>query len=269
MRLLRRNWQELNEEIAPNLFSIEGKVVLISGAGRGIGRHLAHSMAKCSAFVYCIDKKFPKKVPSGVKKNMFNIKCDITKKKSIETVCKYIFSKHKRIDVLINNAGITIPLMKKKLFYEKENWAKTIDVNLTASFFCSQEAIKYMIKRKEGSIINITSLNAELAFPKNPSYIASKGGLKMVGKALAKDWGKFGIRVNNLGPGYIKTSMTKSSYSNRKTRLEREKQILLQRWGNMDDLVGPCIFLASDASKYITGQDIYVDGGWTANGGIL
>ena len=259
----------MNEEIAPNLFSIEGKVVLISGAGRGIGRHLAHSMAKCSAFVYCIDKKFPKKVPSGVKKNMFNIKCDITKKKSIETVCKYIFSKHKKIDVLINNAGITIPLMKKKLFYEKENWAKTIDVNLTASFFCSQEAIKYMIKRKEGSIINITSLNAELAFPKNPSYIASKGGLKMVGKALAKDWGKFGIRVNNLGPGYIKTSMTKSSYSNRKTRLEREKQTLLQRWGNMDDLVGPCIFLASDASKYITGQDIYVDGGWTANGGIL
>ena len=259
----------MNEEIAPNLFSIEGKVVLISGAGRGIGRHLAHSMAKCSAFVYCIDKKFPKKVPSGVKKNMFNIKCDITKKKSIETVCKYIFSKHKRIDVLINNAGITIPLMKKKLFYEKENWAKTIDVNLTASFFCSQEAIKYMIKRKEGSIINITSLNAELAFPKNPSYIASKGGLKMVGKALAKDWGKFGIRVNNLGPGYIKTSMTKSSYSNRRTRLEREKQTLLQRWGNMDDLVGPCIFLASDASKYITGQDIYVDGGWTANGGIL
>ena len=91
----------------------------------------------------------------------------------------------------------------------------------------------------------------------------------MVGKALAKDWGKFGVRVNNLGPGYIKTSMTKSSYSNRRTRLEREKQTLLQRWGNMDDLVGPCIFLASDASKYITGQDIYVDGGWTANSGIL
>ena len=205
----------------PNLFSIKDKIVLISGAGRGIGRHLAHSMAKHSAFVYCIDKKFPKEVPKDVKKNMFNIKCDITKKKSIQTVCKDIFSKHKKIDVLINNAGITIPLRKDKLFYEKENWIKTIDVNLTASFFCSQEVIKYMIKRKEGSIINITSLNAELAFPKNPSYAASKGGLKMVGKALAKDWGKFGIRVNNLGPGYIKTNMTKSSYSNRKTRLEK------------------------------------------------
>ena len=188
----------------------------------------------------------------------------MTKQKSVQAVYKDIFSKHKKIDVLINNAGITMPLMKNKLFYEKENWAKTIDVNLTASFFSSQEAIKYMIKRKEGSIINITSLNAELAFPKNPSYVASKGGLKMVGKALAKDWGKFGVRVNNLGPGYIKTSMTKSSYSNRRTRLEREKQTLLHRWGNMDDLVGPCIFLASDASKYITGQDIYVDGGWSA-----
>ena len=259
----------MSKDTLPNLFSIKDKIVLISGAGRGIGRHLAHSMAKHSAFVYCIDKKFPKEVPKDVKKNMFNIKCDITKKKSIQTVCKDIFSKHKKIDVLINNAGITIPLRKDKLFYEKENWIKTIDVNLTASFFCSQEVIKYMIRRKEGSIINITSLNAELAFPKNPSYVASKGGLKMVGKALAKDWGKFGIRVNNLGPGYIKTDMTKASYANRKTRLEREKQTLLQRWGTVDELVGPCIFLASDASKYITGQDIYVDGGWTANGGIL
>ena len=252
-----------------DLFSIKDKIVLISGAGRGIGRHLAHSMARHSAIVYCIDKKFSKEVPKSVKKNMFHIKCDITKKKSIQVVCKNIFLKHKKIDVLVNNAGITIPLMKGKLFYEKENWAKTIDVNLTASFFCSQEVIKYMIKRNGGSIINITSLNAELAFPKNPSYVASKGGLKMVGKALAKDWGNFGVRVNNLGPGYIKTDMTKNSFDNRKTRLEREKQTFLQRWGSVDDLVGPCIFLASDASKYITGQDIYVDGGWTANGGIL
>ena len=123
----------------PNLFSIEGKVVLVSGAGRGIGRHLAYSMAKCSAFVYCIDKKFPKKIPSDVKKNMFNIKCDITKQKSVQAAYKDIFSKHKKIDVLINNAGITMPLMKNKLFYEKENWAKTIDVNLTASFSLSKE----------------------------------------------------------------------------------------------------------------------------------
>ena len=268
MRLLKRNWQELSKDTIPNLFSIKDRIILISGAGRGIGRHISHSMAKHSAFVYCIDKKFPEKVPNDVKKNMFNVKCDITNNRSFTKVCQNIFKTHKKIDVLVNNAGVTFPLDKKEVFYPTKKWDDSLKVNLTASFHCSQTAIKYMIKKRSGSIINITSINAELAFPKNPAYIASKGGLKMLGKSLAKDWGKFGIRVNNLGPGYIKTDMTKASYANKKTRLEREKMTFLQRWGTIDDLVGPCIFLSSDASKYITGQDLYVDGGWTANSGM-
>ena len=245
------------------------KIILITGCSSGFGMLTAARLAAGGHTIYATMRNLHKQDTLKQELAKRETKCqilylDVTDDISINKVIKTIEKQAGRLDVLINNAGITMPLMKNKLFYEKENWAKTIDVNLTASFFSSQEAIKYMIKRKEGSIINITSLNAELAFPKNPSYVASKGGLKMVGKALAKDWGKFGVRVNNLGPGYIKTSMTKSSYSNRRTRLEREKQTLLQRWGNMDDLVGPCIFLASDASKYITGQDIYVDGGWTA-----
>ena len=123
-----------------------------------------------------------------------------------------------------------------------------------------------MKKKSNGSIINITSINAELGFPNNPAYVASKGGLKMLSKALAKDYGKFGIRVNNLGPGYMKTEMVKASYQNKKARNLREKHTILGRWGTPEDLVGPCIFLASDASKYMTGQDIYIDGGWLANG---
>ena len=91
----------------------------------------------------------------------------------------------------------------------------------------------------------------------------------MLSKALAKDWGNFGIRVNNLGPGYIRTDMTMKRFLNKKTRKQRESRTILGRWGEKHDLIGPCIFLASDASKYVTGQDIYVDGGWTANGGIL
>lgn len=266
--MLKRNWQELSKETIPNPFSIKDKIIIISGAGRGIGRYLAHSMAKHSAFVYCIDKKFPKEVPKDVKKNMFNVRCDITNNRSFMKVCQNIFKTSKKIDVLVNNAGVTFPSNKKEVFYPTKNWNDSLKVNLTASFHCSQAVIKYMVKNKSGSIINITSINAELAFPKNPAYIASKGGLKMLGKSLAKDWGRFGIRVNNLGPGYIKTDMTKISYANKKTRLEREKMTFLQRWGTMDDLVGPCIFLASDASKYITGQDLYVDGGWTTNSGI-
>ena len=160
--------------------------------------------------------------------------------------------------------GITFPSNEK--FYSIKKWKQTIDVNLTVAFTCSQSVRKNMKKRKKGSIVNITSLNAELAFPSNPAYVASKGGLKQLGKALARDWGKYGIRVNNLGPGYIVTEMTKKSYCNKKSRKLRENQTMLGRWGTVDDLIGPCLFLASNASEYVTGQDIYVDGGWISNG---
>ena len=139
---------------------------------------------------------------------------------------------------------------------------------MTGSFYCSNEAVKYMQKQKKGSIINITSINAELGFPRSPAYNASKGGLKMLGKAFAKDWSKYGIRVNNVGPGYFRTDMTSKRFKNKKYRSERENQTLLGRWGEPDDLIGPCIFLVSDASRYITGQDLYVDGGWIINSGI-
>ena len=122
------------------------------------------------------------------------------------------------------------------------------------------------MKKTGGSIINITSLNAELAFPNNPAYVAFKGGLKQLTKALALDLGQYNIRVNNIGPGYMKTDMTKKSWLNPKLRKARTSRILLNRWGEKEDIVGPCIFLASDASKYVTGHDLYVDGGWLANG---
>ena len=251
-----------------NVFSIKNKVVIITGAGRGIGYHLATNMAAHLAFVYCVDKKFSNTIPRNLTKYIFQKKCDVTERKNFQKICDEVFNKHRKIDVLINNAGVTFPTKKYHSLYPEKDWLETLRINLTASFYCSQAVIKHMIKNKSGSIINITSLNAELAFSRNPAYVASKGGLKMLGKALAKDWGIFGIRVNNLGPGYIKTDMTRKSFLNKKNRIERENQTMLDRWGEKDDLVGPCIFLASDASKYITGQDLYVDGGWTANGGI-
>ena len=251
-----------------NLFSIEGKVIIITGSGRGIGYQLAVELAKYSAIIYSLDRKFTKKIPKNLSSNIIQIKCDITDYKKIKQVFKKIFVKEKRIDVLINNAGVSFVSQKKNQFYSEKDWAKTINVNLTGSFYCSKEVIRYMLKQKNGSIINMTSINAELGFPRNPAYNASKGGLKMLGKAFAKDWSKFGIRVNNIGPGYIKTEMTSKRFANKKTRLERQNQTLLGRWGEPDDLIGPCIFLASDASKYMTGQDLYIDGGWIINSGL-
>ena len=251
-----------------NLFSIEGIVIIITGSGRGIGYQLAVELAKYSSIIYSLDKKFTKKIPKNLSSNIIQIKCDITDYKKIKQVFKKIFVKEKRIDVLINNAGVSFVSQKKNQFYSEKDWAKTINVNLTGSFYCSKEVIRYMLKQKNGSIINITSINAELGFPRNPAYNASKGGLKMLGKAFAKDWSKFGIRVNNIGPGYIKTEMTSKRFANKKTRLERQNQTLLGRWGEPNDLIGPCIFLASDASRYMTGQDLYIDGGWIINSGL-
>lgn len=124
---------------------------------------------------------------------------------------------------------------------------------------------KYMIRQREGVIINITSLGAEQGFSNNPAYVAFKGGLKQLTKALAKDWAKYNIRVNNLGLGYFKTEMTRNSWQDQKLMQERAARTMLGRWGEPKDLVGPAIFLASNASRYIMGQDLYVDGGWLAN----
>ena len=251
-----------------NLFSIEDKVIIITGAGRGIGYQLAVGLANHSAIIYSLDKKFTKKIPKNLSSNIIEIKCDITDYKKVKQIFTKIFVKEKRNEVLINNAGVSFASQKKNQSYSEKDWIETINVNLTGSFYCSQEVIKYMLKQRNGSIINITSINAELGFPRNPAYNASKGGLKMLGKAFAKDWSKFGIRVNSIGPGYIKTEMTSKRFANKKTRLERQNQTLLGRWGEPDDLIGPCIFLASDASKYMTGQDLYIDGGWITNSGL-
>ena len=245
-----------------DIFSVKNKIIVITGAGRGIGRFLANELSKRSAIVYAVDKTFSKKNQTN---DYFQKKCDITNKIQFQKVCENILKNSGKIDVMINNAGITLPNNSSK-DYPLEDWKKTIDVNLTGVFVCSQIVAKIMKKRRTGSIINITSINAELGFPNNPAYVASKGGLKMLTKSLARDFGKYNIRVNNLGPGYIITDMTKNSYQNKKSRIARQKHTLLGRWGVITDLVGPCIFLASDAAGYVTGQDIYVDGGWLANG---
>ena len=245
-----------------DLFSLKGKVVIITGGGQGIGEFLALGLSKRGAIVYCIDKKLKNRQKKY--RGLNNMLCDITKLDEIKNTCAEIIKKNKKIDVLINNAGITIP--DKLDNYSLDSGTKTLDVNLTGAFIFTQQVLKRMKKNRSGSIINITSINAEFGFPDNPAYIASKGGLKMLGKSLARDCGKYGIRVNNLGPGYIATKMTEKSYRNKKKYTARKANTMLGRWGKTNDLLGPCIFLASDASSYVTGQDIYVDGGWSANG---
>ena len=248
-----------------NLFSLKNKVVLITGAGTGIGKYLAEQIAKQDAIVFSIDKEFQKKISKSVK-NIFEIECDITDQPKFKKVCSEIIKKKKRIDVLINNAGVSMANKESGKMYEKAKWDKTIEINLTSHFVCSQEVIKYMKKQKNGSIINITSIGSELGFAGNPGYVSSKGGLKMLTKALANDLAEFNIRVNNIAPGYIRTDMTKGSYEDQVLNQDRVDRMIIKRWGDVGDLSGAAILLASEASSYITGIDLFIDGGWTAKG---
>ena len=241
------------------LFNIKNFVTIVTGSNRSIGLKIATGFYEYGAKVIRIDLNLKKH--KLYKFDDYII--DLTKEKLVDRCVNEIKHKYGRIDVLINNAGVTT---NSTNFYDEKILKKTLSVNLIAAYNLSDKVCKIMSKRKKGSIINITSLAAERGFIGNPSYQVSKAGLKQLTKALACDWGQKNIRINNVCPGYIKTPMTLRSFKNSKLKKNRDARMILKRWGEPKDLVGPCIFLASDSSSYITGSDIFVDGGWLAKG---
>jgi NAD(P)-dependent dehydrogenase (short-subunit alcohol dehydrogenase family) len=247
------------------IFSLAGKVAIVTGTSSGNGRAIAEAFQAAGARVYGVDKKQNQLASKRGRRLLTEeVCCDVTNKQELTKIVDFVLEQEGKIDILVNNAGIT--LGAETLSYPDLLWDKTYEVNLKAPFVLSKMVANVMKNTGGGSIINITSLNAEMAFPNNPAYVAMKGGLKQLTKSLALDLGKYGIRVNNIGPGYIKTKMTEKSWSDPKTNEARKKKTVLGRWGNPSDLAGPAIFLASPASSYITGQDIYVDGGWLIKG---
>ena len=227
--------------------------LLVTGASRGIGREICENLSKFKNFVvYGVGR-------SKIKINNFNyFALDISKQNNLKLLSKKI----PKLDVLINNAGIARTKYKSKI----KNFSEIIDFNLKIPYIISHSFLNKIRKSKIKSIINICSINAYQAFPENPGYVASKGGLRMLTKSMALDYGKYQIRVNSVSPGYILTDMTINSYKNKKKYKERSNKTILQRWGKTTDLVGIIKFLISNDSSYITGEDIVVDGGWIAKG---
>jgi NAD(P)-dependent dehydrogenase (short-subunit alcohol dehydrogenase family) len=252
-----------------SLFSLENKVAIVTGGARGNGKAIATALFNAGAEVLICDvlEKEMKQTVDDLKtiesSRMNGFLCDLSNTSEIDGLINKIMSMC-RIDVLVNNAGITIG--NDTLNYSMEDWKKTLNINLSVPFVLSKAVGEVMKNQKFGSIINITSLNSEQGFSGNPAYVASKGGLKQLSKALAMDLGKYGVRVNNIAPGYVITNMTSKSYGNNESRQARTDRTILGRWGKPEDLSGLVVLLASDASSYITGQDFYVDGGWLAKG---
>lgn len=250
-----------------NLFDISGRKALVTGAGRGIGRVLALALAEadCDVSILEIDIKSAESTAKEIKqlgRKSIAIQADVTKKDQVDKAFADTAKELGRLDICVNNAGINIQKPAEEL--PEEDWDKVVDINLKGVFLCSQAAARIMIPQRSGSIINIASMSgvAVNVPQKQAVYNASKAGVAMLSSSLAVEWAQYGIRVNSISPGYMKTKMTLSTM----THLFPVWESLtpMGRLGEPKELRGAVVYLASDASSYMTGHNLILDGGYTA-----
>ncbi len=246
------------------MFNLIGQIAIVTGSARGIGQSIAVELARQGANVVVADiipgNATVNKI-KALKRKSFFVKVDVSKKEDIENVVTETIKKFKKIDILVNNAGIFQPSPSETL--TEGDWEKTIDINMKGYFLFAQAVGRHMLKKKKGSIINIASVAGIRGYSQAVAYCASKGGINLLTKSLAAEWSPLGIRVNSICPGIIETAMTKDILADKKTKQGMLMKVPLRRTGKPIDIAGGAVFLASDASSYITGQELVIDGGWT------
>lgn len=246
------------------LFDLSGKVALITGGTQGLGFDIAKGLGEAGATLV-LNGRNPQKVEEGVARmksfgiNTFGQVFDVTDSTVIEAGIEAIENQVGPIDILVNNAGI----IKRKPLEEMEDaeFDEVLKINLSGVFKVSKAVAKRMIARKRGKIINMNSMMSELGRPNVGAYAASKGGLKMLTKNMAAEWAKHNIQVNGVGPGYYITELTKPLVDDEKFNSFICNRTPAGRWGLPHELAGAAIFLASDASNFVNGHIVYVDGG--------
>jgi NAD(P)-dependent dehydrogenase (short-subunit alcohol dehydrogenase family) len=239
-------------------FSLGGRRAIVTGASRGIGAAIAAGLADAGAEVFGLSRSGT--APDHVEP----IACDLADDAALRRAIDGFAKRHDRLDVLVNAAGISLPASSAS--DELDRFRQTIATDLTGVYATFLAAYPLLKKAGSSSVINVTSINAVRGFPGNPGYVAAKAGLSGLTRALAADFATDGIRVNALAPGYVATAMTATSFNDPTMHEERRRHTMLGRWGDPDDMIGAAIFLASAASHYMTGQEIFVDGGWTTKG---
>jgi gluconate 5-dehydrogenase len=253
-----------------NSFSLKGKVALITGASYGIGFGIAKAYAACGATIVfndinqeLVDKGMKAYEEAGIKAHGYV--CDVTNEEAVNAFVAQVEKEVGVIDILVNNAGIIkrIPMIEMSA----ADFRKVIDIDLNGPFIVSKAVIPGMIKKGHGKIINICSMMSELGRETVSAYAAAKGGLKMLTKNICSEYGEFNIQCNGIGPGYIATPQTAPLREIQPdgTRHPFDQFICAKtpanRWGTPEDLAGPAVFLASDASNFVNGHILYVDGG--------
>ena len=251
-------------------FSLEGKIAWITGASYGIGFAIAEAYAACGATIVfndineeLVNKGLASYKEKGIK--AYGFVCDVTDENAVNELAEKIETEIGTIDILVNNAGIIrrIPMTEMSA----EEFRKVIDVDLNAPFICAKAVIPSMIKKGHGKIINICSMMSELGRETVSAYAAAKGGLKMLTRNICSEYGEHNIQCNGIGPGYIATPQTAPLREKQQdgSRHPFDQFIIAKtpaaRWGTPEDLQGPAVFLASDASNFVNGHILYVDGG--------
>ncbi|MFC1461118.1 SDR family NAD(P)-dependent oxidoreductase [Verrucomicrobiota bacterium] len=242
------------------------KIAIVTGASRGLGQHMARVLAQAGADLVVTSRHPDSLEPfcdeiKTMGRRILPIKLDVTNHENIKVMAEKTLEAYGKIDILINNAGCNI--RKPALELTWEEWDIILDTNLKSIFFCSQAVAPQMIKQKKGKIINMGSASCIFAYPHINAYCASRGGVLQLTKSLAAEWGSDGINVNVIAPGWFQTAQTQVLYEDNEWVDYIMDRIPLRRTGKMHDLNGTVVFLASEASDYITGQIILIDGGFT------
>lgn len=250
-----------------SLFCVKDKITLVTGGSRGIGRAIAKGFVDRGAKVIIASRQAESLAQAASEMSLADnqvdtVTCDVASHDDIQRAVAEVIEKHGRIDVLLSVAGVNIrqPTVK----FTPDQYDYVVDTNLKGAFFVAQEVGRHMLARKSGSIINVDSLNTYAPVKNVVPYAVSKAGVLMMTRALALEWGPSGVRVNTIAPGFILTDLTRKLWSNPDMQEWGQWNTPLGRLGNPDDLVGAAVFLASDASAFMTGQVVRVDGGFTA-----
>ncbi len=248
------------------LFDLTGKIALVTGASRGLGQVFGRALAKAGADLIITSrnlaslKDFQAEIES-LGRQVLPLELDVCNYESIQRMVEKAIGKFGRIDILVNNAGCNV--RKPSLEITWDDWNLVLETNLRGTFFVAQAVAKHMIPQEYGRIINIGSVTSVFGYAGLAPYGASRGGTKQLTMSLADDWGKYGVTVNCLAPGWFKTAQNAIMYEDKEWVSYLIDRIPLKRPGKPTDLEGAIVFLASDASEYITGQTLLVDGGIT------